>query len=347
MVCLSLGAEEAGMSDTHQIAPRKAEARLGEPYVDTAVGWVVGVVCVCIVLQTLLLIVLATSVAFSHDASLQKERAAALATLTASLVTLKWPLVVFGVVVVLRIPLTAIVRETIARLFTSGAERSDLAAESLQWSGTTKDLTRIISGAYDQYEKPMTEDQRERLERYLRSAAETGEIESMRDLRILWLHKMAEHDRREADAFEQCGAEVEFVDSLEQAREKLAASAKPYDIVISHMGEAKDGFELYRTLPEEQQKHFIIYTRNAKNQEFIDDADDRGIERYTSLPWELFRLVLNEAKTLPPVSRRSAVAKKSAKPKDNGKVAAPSPDSEVVADLEPVPSGGIERAQDH
>lgn len=298
-----------------------------DTYVDSAVTWIVAVVCICIFLQTVLLIVLALSIAFGNARGAETDRA--FIALTADLVSLKWPLVLFAIVVVVRLPFTSILNEIVARWFSKRPTRAEATAESIHWSieGTTKDLTALISSAYDQYERPMTEEMRQKLERFLTKAVENGETESIRDLRILWLHRMQHHDRAEAETLRRCDAMVEFVDSLERACTRLA-SGKRYDVVISHMGDDADGFELFKSLNLDQRERFIIYTRKAEDKVFIEEAEKLGIKHYTNWPWELFELVLKAGKSVPLVARVPSI--KSASAEENGHaVAAGSSSAEV------------------
>jgi hypothetical protein len=269
---------------------------------DTAVRWLVAVVCVCIVLQTALLTVLAISAVLSGT---DATKATIFTTLIDGLKSLRWPLVLFGAVVMLRAPLVAIVETIVSSIVARRlAEESEVSSA---WDiGTSiEGLTSSLSSAYDQYEKPMTEQQRTELKAFVANAFANGETEYLRDRKILWLHKEEGHDVGEAQSFRQCEAHVDFCLDYEAAKAKLQQSPDgTYDIVISHMGPSGDAFRLFKWMRENQRRSaFIVYTRKIDDPAFCRDAKELGIHRYTNRPIELFRFALDAVQTMPVATR--------------------------------------------
>ena len=274
---------------------------------DNAVRWLVVVVCICLILQTILIIVLASSAVWKGTDTVKAD---IFKSLVDGLKALRWPLVVFGTVVVLRAPLVAIVETIVSSIVTRRI--SEEAEVSSMWDtgGSIEGLTTTLSSAYDQYKQPMTEQRRRDLKTFVSNAVQKGETEYLRYRNILWLHKEEGHDVAEAQSFRQCDANVEFCYSFKEATDKLQLSPDgTYDIVISHMGPEGDGFRLFDWLTQNQRRAaFFVYTRKTDDVAFRDAAQERGIRRFTNEPKELFRYVLDAVQTMPlPSSRRSTV----------------------------------------
>ncbi len=182
-------------------------------------------------------------------------------------------------------------------------------------------LTRLITEAYDQYLGPMTPDLVLRLQQKLKREVENGRTDVLRNKDILWLHREPRHDRLESLAFQICGALVHWCFTVDDANEMLAKRIeerkRPFDLIISHMGNNDDAFTLYPRLPKEYKDKgipFIVYTRRAPQPEFQARAAELKIQHYTNLPDELFEMVLDvlnaPGEPTPPVERVSVITDK-------------------------------------
>jgi hypothetical protein len=165
------------------------------------------------------------------------------------------------------------------------------------WSSLNEVMLKLAT-AYDQYETPMNATLLNQLRRSIEQKWVDGGSDLLKGKSILWLHSNPHHDVYEANSFELCKAIVHFVFSADDAVKALSESSisgRIYDLVISHMGDRNDAFELKKRLDQLKiQIPMVVYTRRAQDIEFRRVAAENGLQRSTNLPHELFNIVLDE-----------------------------------------------------
>jgi ActR/RegA family two-component response regulator len=179
----------------------------------------------------------------------------------------------------------------VRRPFTAGT------TDELQTNLVNAVVDRVVSSHdYDQYQNRgiMTVEHMKRMREMIDRKVQSGETQSLKDKRILWVHGNRSHDQFESAAFQVLGASVEFCLTTDEALDHV--KRHPFDLIISNMRREDDeeaGLTLFDSLTARRSAvPFIIYTRMAVDEAFQVRARARDLWDFTNQPDLLFQMVL-------------------------------------------------------